>query len=78
MSGFCADALPVSRANAPASNKILLHPDCLSFFGVTSINYLPYTDGAALFFGTLISRIYPIGATFSIDQGGRKRRRSFI
>jgi len=68
MSGFCA-ALPVSTANAAATNKSLLHPNCVSLFGAAGINHLPYTDGVAP-----ISRIYPIGATASIDQGGGKRR----
>ena len=73
MSGFCA-ALPVSTANAAATNKSLLHPNCVSLFGAASINHLPYTDGATPILRTLISRIYPIGATSSIDQGGGKRR----
>jgi len=36
-----ADAVPLGRANAAASNKNLLHLDCVSFFSATSINHLP-------------------------------------
>src|SRR5262249_61868571 len=67
MSGFCADALPVSTANAAATNKSLLHPNCVSLFGAAGINHLPYTDGAVP-----ISRIYPIGATSSNRPGRRE------